>query len=375
MVICQGCGQGFALPAGYTRNKIQCPGCGVICAVPADADRAAAQAARSARQAPQAVPEATVEERAAAMLEDTPAAIPQAVPMFDDEPAPRPAKRQEMLVPCRRCGKKIRRQRECPNCDGPVEEREEPAGVGSLELDDPPRPIDADEVDDSPYAFSDKELPTCPQCRKDMPRGAVLCAACGFDTRTRRKVEREYVPVERTWDADMSLQTRVTIAAAAEGLYLVTAAVAALIAGLEPWGLVCTWVMFTAMLCFVLGTYDRITLTRTRKGRTKVTKQWRAFFVPLAPVTTDVHGFEGVTTGTWHDAGFLEWLVCINLLPLGLIPAVIYWYNAIYKPHFHVALALDHGHSEVYVYRGRSEEQMNDIADALANASGLNRLA
>jgi hypothetical protein len=162
---------------------------------------------------------------------------------------------------------------------------------------------------------------------------------------------------------------------AAEGVYLATAAVAAAGAGFEPGGLVCTWVMFTAMLCFVLGTYDRITLTRNRKGRTKVVKQWRAFFVPLAPVTTDVHGFEGVTTGQWHDAGIMEWMVCINLLPLGIIPAIIYWYNAIYKPHFHVALALNHGHSEVYVYRGRSDEQMNDIADALASASGLSRIA
>lgn len=372
MIICQGCGQGFDLPGGYTRNKIQCPGCGVICAVPADAGRATAKAApRAARKAPRTEPEPTIEEQAAAILKE-----PEPVPLFDDEPEPAPKpkpKRKEMLIPCRRCGKMIRKQRECPNCDGPVEE--EPSEVGSLELGEaaPRRPVDPEE-DDSPYLLSDKELPTCPRCRKDMPLDSVLCAACGFNTRTRRKAVREFVPVARVWDADMSLQKRLTLLAAAEGVYLATAVVATG-RGFEPWGLVFFWAFFTLQLCFVLGTYDRITLTRDRKGRTKLVKQWRALFVPLQPVTTDVHGFEGVTTGQWHDAGLLEWFVFVSLIFLAVLPAIIWWYNAIYKQHYHVALALNHGHSELYVYRGCNEEQMNDIADAVANASGLRRLA
>jgi hypothetical protein len=129
------------------------------------------------------------------------------------------------------------------------------------------------------------------------------------------------------------------------------------------------------ILCFVLGTYDRITLMRDSRGRVKITKVWRFCFVPLQPVTTEVRGFEGITTGQWHDAGFLEWFVLASLLPLGIIPSIIWWYNAIYKMHFHVALAMDHGHAEVYLYRGRSQEQMNDIADTVASVSGLRRLA
>src|SRR4051812_15491212 len=107
MVICQGCGQSFAVPAGYTRNKIQCPGCGVICAVPADAARA--EPGRSGRPSKEAVDE----EFVAALLDD-----PEPAPLFDDEPEPpRPvpppkSKPVDERVNCRRCGRLIKRQRE-----------------------------------------------------------------------------------------------------------------------------------------------------------------------------------------------------------------------------------------------------------------------
>jgi hypothetical protein len=39
-----------------------------------------------------------------------------------------------------------------------------------------------------------------------------------------------------------------------------------------------------------------------------------------------------------------------------------------------VALARDHGNPEVYVYRGRNANQMNEIADTLAQMADLRRL-
>jgi hypothetical protein len=44
-------------------------------------------------------------------------------------------------------------------------------------------------------------------------------------------------------------------------------------------------------------------------------------------------------------------------------------YAAIYG-----STAQDHGHAVEYVYRGRNRDQMNDMADAVAAASGLTRL-
>jgi hypothetical protein len=376
MVICQGCGQAFAVPDGYGRNKIQCPVCGVICPVPAGAEASGGAPPRNVSP--------PMEEEAAAWLRDPKPPTEREAPSPFDEPSlreePRASepvvrKSAEMLFPCRRCGRLIRKQRECPSCDGAPEGAapESPVGIAphSLELDPPPPPAPIlYEEDDSPYLLADKDLPRCPKCNKEMPEGAVLCAACGFNLRTRKKAARTYEPMARSWETNMSLRTRLLWLAAGEGLHFVFATVLVL-AGSSAWPFFVSWPLLTVLLCFVLGTYARIDLVRDTRGRVRVAIQWRAFFVPLPPQKTEVRGFEGVTTGEWHDAGFLEWFVLFSLLPWGLLPGIIWWYNTMHKEHFHVALARDHGHADVYVYRGRSQEQMHDISEALCNAAGL----
>src|SRR5262245_60568698 len=110
MIICQGCGQSFPLPEGYSRNKIQCPGCGVICAVPVGREaksgggRKPAPAAKASAKASAPRPEPAVEDEAAKWLKETeapPSREPVPAPLFDDEPvAPAPrapaAKAKEM---------------------------------------------------------------------------------------------------------------------------------------------------------------------------------------------------------------------------------------------------------------------------------------
>src|SRR5262249_14412159 len=138
-----GCGQAFDVPEGYGRNKIQCPGCGVICPVPEGGGSPGP--ARRAR--PAAAPARDVEAEAAAALAGPargqapapPAAIPVATPAADPwgQPAvpvahdgllppeegergdPEPVRRRapEEWFHCRRCKRKVRRQGECPICD------------------------------------------------------------------------------------------------------------------------------------------------------------------------------------------------------------------------------------------------------------------
>jgi hypothetical protein len=241
----------------------------------------------------------------------------------------------------------------------------------SLELDEsePMGVVEEDDDEPDPYMMADRDVPRCPKCHKDMTVGAVVCVSCGFNLRTRKKAKRSYQPIARSWESDMSLTTRLFWLGAFQAFHAVLTG-SALMSG-NGWPFMVAWAPMTAILCFVLGTYERIDLTRDSRGRVTLTKRWRFCFVPLAPQETEVQGFEGVINGQWNDTGLFEWLVFLSLLCLGVIPAFIWWYNAIYKNYYHVALARDHGHAEVYVYRGRTEQQMHEIAAAVCEATGL----
>jgi hypothetical protein len=390
-IICHGCGQAFPLPGGYTRNKIQCPACGVICPVPAGASAAPpARKAPAAAEPPPPAP-ALEEDASRRLLDPAPPSAPldEAVPFAEAPAPPAPAKPEEPALPqwfvpkpqelvfkCRRCGRKVRRQGECPACDSSapsVEERAEetPFAPHALELDEPPRPR-ADEEDEegaTPYRFADADVPTCPKCRKEMAPGAVVCLACGFDQRKKKKVAREFQPLARSWDTNLPLERRYVLlgAGAAFGLFMgITAGFAA---GFG-WFLF-SWVLATAVLAFIVGTFMRVEMTRDRRGRVTLTKTWRVCFVPLKPEVVEVRGFEGIVSGQLDDTGCLDWFLFFWLLAMGILPGVLWYFLVIRKNVYHVALAQDHGYPAVYVYRGRSQGQMEDIATALRDATGL----
>ena len=138
---------------------------------------------------------------------------------------------------------------------------------------------------------------------------------------------------------------------------------------------VVAWPLLTGLLLFVLGTYERIAIVRDARGRVEISKVWRFGFVKLQPTVEAVRGFEGVVTSQNQDTGPLEWFVFLVLICSGGVPALIWWYCVIHKPTFHVALAQDHGRAEFFVYRGKSERQMEEIRDLLTNAAGLRLLA
>jgi hypothetical protein len=362
-VICQGCGQPVPVPEDYRRNKIQCPACGVICLVPAGA-RSDAPKKPAAPEPEPSYDEAfkdepALEESAAEDTAPSPAAR-------TEEPAvrpKRPAAPKEMLFPCRRCGRMVRRQRECPVCDAP-----EPLipGLPNLSLDDGP----PDEDDDpSPYKVEGGDLPVCPACRKLLDAGAVVCVSCGYHLRKRKKLVKQYQPIHRRWETNYPLRPRLALFLVLWSLTLATHVIGLSLTG-GPSGYLASLFVFTAMASFVLGTYDTIELSRDRKGHVTLIKTWRAFFFPLLPERLYITGHSAIVTGRNSESGFWEWFVLLCLLP-SVIPAFLWWYVAIHKIMFHAALARDHGYPAVMVYKGWSEEQMNDIAQTLATATSL----
>jgi hypothetical protein len=269
----------------------------------------------------------------------------------------------------------VRRQRECPTCDAdadtPLSAEPSPRTL-SMELDE--KPIIAEEVEDeSPYDLSEPLGPRCPKCCYDMNRGDVVCLRCGFNLRTRKKAGRTYEPIDRAWDTDMSLAARLGWMAAGHGFHVFCAFLA--YPATETFmPFIITWPLLAGLLLFLLGTYDHIELKRDTKGRAKLTITWRALFVPLKPQVIDLRGYEGVVSGPWHQVGFLEWFVLFTLLIWGLIPGLIWYYYAMHLQQFHASLCENHGQASVYIYRGRNQEQMNEIVNAVCEAANIRRL-
>jgi hypothetical protein len=292
-----------------------------------------------------------------------------------------PAKKRaapEWTVPCRRCGRMVRRQGECPSCDGePAPAAGEQASRGrqppepalSLSLDDPPTGGWNPE-DDEPYLVEGGEERHCPRCRKAMKAGDVVCVSCGFHRGRRKKLVKEYQPLMRQWETNYPFHKRFTLFVTLHGLALVLGVIGTLAAGEGQAGYLAAWVFGGMMMAFLLGTYERIDMTRDRRGRVELAQTWRLCFVPLRTTPVPVRGHAGVVTGRSADAGFWEWFVLLCLLP-GLLPAIIWWYVTIHRVRFHVALSRDHGYPATRVYRGWDEGQMNDIAQTLSDASGL----
>ncbi len=328
-VICPGCGKRLHIPDDYARAKIRCE-CGVMCEVPKGA-RKSTPAASSSRQTGEAsssaAPPDSVEDAAFSALT---AAEPSAA-------VPREA---ELPVPV------------------------------DLRPEEPDYEF-SDHDDGKPYAVTggSKER-KCPGCSKLLLPKEVLCVRCGYDLRTGKKPVRVYQKLERRWEAGLPHSTRKTLFFAGQGVFGVIGVLGILVAG-DLVALVVSWVVFTAMTAFLLGTFDRLDLVRNKKGQVQLTKTWRICFLIEQPTKIDLREYEGIACGTADETDFWDWVIFVGLLPWGAVPAVLWFFFAIHKITFNVALSKDHGYPACTLYRGRNEAQMKDIAETLHDAAGL----
>jgi hypothetical protein len=320
-VLCHSCGRRLEVEADSGKRKVRCPDCGVMCEVPAGAENPAPPRPRE-RGRP--------ERRPAAPL----------------GPAEKRAVQPKTDVP-------------------PKKTRPAPPATP------PPRtPVSPFEDEENTYTVEGADEPTCPACGRPLAPEAVLCTRCGVDLRTGKKPVKVYEPVERHWEAGMPLRKRVTIYAVVVGNYFLLGFVATAFAGEIP-AFLATFVPFAVLMAFLLGSFDRIDVTRNQRGQIRLTKTWRICFIPLAPQTFRMSQYEGLVSGQSDEVTFWDKLVFFFLLPAGLIPALIWAYYAFFHVSFFVALAKDHGFPEVILYRGWNEARMREIADTLHEVTGL----
>ena len=375
-IVCHGCGAKVAVPDDYARNKMQCPECGVMCQVP---PRPAAKKKAEARP-PAKEPAHFEDDEPAAPA--SPPALPQKATTITDHPA----FAGKGLAACWHCGEAVRvperkrgRRRKCPACgvDWPqIDARSRPAP--------PPTPVppppdefagsspDEDPESSNPYRTADAGSRRCPGCSAQLGPEVVVCMRCGFDLRVGRKTVKEYQRFDRSWDSGMPLKTRILLFALCQAMALLAIVVGFLSVEDSPAVQIPTfgisWLIYTAMTAFLLGTFDHIELKRYKSGRVDLVRMWRIGFIPCPQEEIDVRAYFGVIYGSAVHAGFWEWLVFLILLLSGIVPAVVYWYCAIYKTEFSVALTNEHENPEIKIYRGWSQEQMHEIHQTLRDA-------
>jgi hypothetical protein len=194
---------------------------------------------------------------------------------------------------------------------------------------------------------------------------------CGFHLQKRKKIAKIYKPIDRVWETNLPLPTRLTAFCVFEVLALVLGLIGVFWGGANLGVFLGSYLGLTMMVAFLLGTFDRIRLTRDARGWVRLVKTWRVCFIPLKPKAIDVRGYEGILSGQHRDVSVWEYGIFFVLLFFAIIPGLIWWYLAIYKIAYQVSLSRDHGFPACIVYSGGSAKQMKEIAYALRNATGL----
>lgn len=230
-----------------------------------------------------------------------------------------------------------------------------------------------DEDDDGkPYALPQDEIKTkrCTECGKEIDVKASICVHCGHDERTRKKAERTFQPVDRTWEAGWSFERRLTVFLAFQVLNAVTLVLT--MVGGQSVGMSITGAMFYVFLqAFLLGTYDRLRVRRNKKGQVEIVQTWRFCFIPAAPKKIDWKEHEGVAIGVYNGTGFVDWWIFLVLLPFFIIPSLLWFWFVIRADRHFMALARDQGFPDVYLYRGLKEDQAREIAQVVSDVTGL----
>ena len=375
-IICHGCGKRFPVGDDYARNKIRCPDCGVICAVPSSAGKGAAAKPRPAEAAaPPAPPPQAFD----------PPSSPRPPEPGPARPAPVPKK--SVVVTCDNCGERMRvakRPEEparCPVCGDEIRRgtprgrhaeaawgSPPPAPAAQPEAEAAEEEAPAAEDEDGPYGLTGGPDRFCPDCSKLLPRGAQLCVRCGLDLRTNQKTTKVYQRVELEWESGLSFRARLRLFAAGQ-VFCLAMGVGAFLAGALP-AFALGWLVWTAMTGFLLGTFDRVNLARDERGKTALAKTWRIFFWPQATQPIRLSEYEGVTTNRVEEVGNWDSVNLLLLQPRRNTAGQCFYF-AIYRPTYQVALTSDHGYAACILYRGVKHTQAIAIAEAVRDVTGL----
>lgn len=254
----------------------------------------------------------------------------------------------------------------------------------------------SDDPDDMlPYSVEVKEITTekCESCHLERPFDVIICPHCGYDIRTKKRVQREYEPISKTWLLGWPLRVRMTLFIICLFINLFTFG-AGYVLNREPPATLFGAFMVIVLQAFLLGTYSRLTVKRNRKGQSRISLQWRYLFLPAPEQEISSRSFSGVLAGAYNGVGASEIVVLLILLmgavaPLfgilfdgvtillvielivPLIVAPFWFFFAIWSIRYYSALTTENNYPDTYLYRGLSQAKSQEITRTVAEATGL----
>jgi hypothetical protein len=394
-VVCQGCGQRIAVPDDYRRNKMQCPECGVITPVELANRKSTTKKQRSEDTPFDTAGAPSVGNALAPPPKPAPEPDIAAIPDITRTPTrPKPSRAtttpakqpveaitESPVWTCSFCGEwqthAPRGKRACcPVCKTPIPKpAKTPTTAITAQLMQarasrvavPQTDWSDDPEDSKPYRVNGHEQPACPGCGKPMEPQAILCLHCGLDLRAGAKKKTIYDPIVRRWDAGLARPFRFLAFAAWQCFAIPPMVWGATHEGHAAYA-VGMWLWLSAMVAFLCGTYDRIDLERNARGKVRLVKTWYFCFFPRRPQTVDLVQYEGIETGQVRELGITDYVVLVSLVGFFLIPGVIWYIAFMQRDTWYVALTKDHGHPDLWLYRGWSELRAKQIASTLRTA-------
>ncbi|OWK47030.1 hypothetical protein [Fimbriiglobus ruber] len=371
-VDCQHCGARVNLPAGFSRAKIRCPGCGYYADVPPESRSAAP--VDEAESSPEPPP--TRKPKPAA-VQPTPfsgkttkseAYDPEAdeafglaeAPTRPPTTAPKPTRPERTSKPV-----KVKPQLDARDPRPRFEAEDEPTGKPLLEGTQ-------DEDDDRPYGVPGAALITCPHCRSQLPIGSEFCVHCGREIASSEKAPRVFQPIEGEWEEGWNFLTRLKIYAGLQVLNFFGTMASILKDG---WTGLTTLLLFQAfhvtLMTFLVGSYDTLTLRRNSKGNATLTRTRRMLFYNLPPQKVRWKDCSGIGVVGGQTAGIVEWFICFYLLLFGIVPGVVFYWMVIRPSRFVVHLCDEYGSTTEVIFHTKDRDQAVEVATLVSEATKL----
>lgn len=393
-IACGNCGGKIKLPAGFSKAKIRCGLCGYYAAVPPEMR----SAAPPEDDGPPPPPKKKATAKPARPTVDDDEPIPPPPPKrtvvtpvapADDAPPPSPPRRRADAPPppdrparadAKPPVKPIRaRAKADPKDKRPEFTPEEGAGRPYLEGNQ-------DEDDPSPYGVEGDGLIRCRECQGELPHDATFCVHCGTHLtddgepiRRKPKKKRTFTEIDESFGEGLALPVRVALMGGVLGLNVIFTLVALFAVSedgkLDGVAVVTGGFAFlinSGMQAFILGSYDTLRVQRNEKGKGTLTRTRRVAFLPMSAEVIEWKHLTGVGRIATHAGSIIDWVTCCYLLvAAGCLPGILFWWFVLKPERYHTVLCNLYGGIEETLFRGKNQEQAEQIADLVGEATGL----